>query len=47
MGHIGTITLQPETYVVKGVEIKGEIPQYKAAQGGLTVDVRPTACWNP
>ena len=40
VGHIGTITLQPETYVVKGVEIKGEIPQYKAAQGGLTVDVQ-------
>ena len=40
VGHIGTITLQPETYVVKGVEIKGEIPQYKTAQGGLTVDVQ-------
>ena len=40
VGHIGTITLQPETYMVKGVEIKGEIPQYKAAQGGLTVDVQ-------
>ena len=39
VGHIGTFTLQPETYMVKGVEIKGEIPQYKAAQGGLTVDV--------
>ncbi len=40
VGHIGTISLQPETYMVKGVEIKGEIPQYKAAQGGLTVDVQ-------
>ena len=40
VGHIGTITLQPETYMVKGVEIKGEIPQYKAAQGGLIVDVQ-------
>ena len=40
VGHIGTITLQPETYMVKGVEIKGEIPQYKTAQGGLTVDVQ-------
>ena len=40
VGHIGTITLQPETYMVKGVEVKGEIPQYKAAQGGLTVDVQ-------
>ena len=40
VGHIGTITLLPETYMVKGVEVKGEIPQYKAAQGGLTVDVQ-------
>ena len=40
VGHIGTITLQPETYMVRGVEIKGEIPQYKTAQGGLTVDVQ-------
>ena len=40
VGHIGTITLQPETYMVKGVEIKGEIPQYKSAQGGMTVDVQ-------
>ena len=40
VGHIGTITLLPETYMVKGVEIKGEIPQYKPAQGGMTVDVQ-------
>ncbi len=40
VGNIGTITLQPETYMVKGVEIKGEIPQYKMAQGGMTVDVQ-------
>ena len=40
VGNIGTITLLPETYMVKGVEVKGEIPQYKAAQGGLTVDVQ-------
>ena len=40
VGHIGTITLQPETYMVQGVEVKGEIPQYRAAQGGLTVDVQ-------
>ena len=26
--------------MVKGVEIKGEIPQYKSAQGGMTVDVQ-------
>jgi hypothetical protein len=40
VGPIGTITLQPETYMVKGVEIKGEIPQYKMAHGGMTVDVQ-------
>ena len=39
VGHIGTITLQRETYTVKGIEVKGEIPQYKMAQGGMTVDV--------
>ncbi|MBQ2216559.1 MAG: carboxypeptidase regulatory-like domain-containing protein, partial [Prevotella sp.] len=39
VGQIGTITLQPETYTVKGIEVKGEIPQYRMAQGGLTVDV--------
>ena len=40
VGNIGTITLQPETYMVQGVEIKGEIPQYKPAPGGMTVDVQ-------
>ena len=38
-GHIGTITLQPETYTLNGVTVKGEIPQYKMAHGGMTVDV--------
>jgi hypothetical protein len=40
VGNIGTITLQPETYAVNGVEIKGEIPQYKMVNGGMTVDVQ-------
>ena len=40
VGNIGTITLLPETYMVKGVEIKGEIPQYKPTTGGMTVDVQ-------
>ena len=39
VGNIGTITLQPETYTINGIEVKGEIPQYKMAQGGITVDV--------
>ena len=40
VGNVGTITLQPETYMVKGVEVKGEIPQYKMTTGGMTVDVQ-------
>ena len=40
VGMIGTITLHPETYMLKGVEIKGEIPQYKMAAGGVQVDVQ-------
>ena len=40
VGEIGTITLQPETYIVNGVEVKGEIPQYKMVNGGMTVDVQ-------
>ena len=39
VGNIGTITLQPEAYTVNGIEVKGEIPQYKMTQGGMTVDV--------
>ena len=40
VGHIGTITLLPETYMVKGVEVKGEIPQYTSTSGGMTVDIQ-------
>ncbi|MCR5131981.1 MAG: TonB-dependent receptor family protein [Prevotella sp.] len=40
VGEIGTITLHPETYTVKGVEVKGEIPLYKTILGGLTVEVQ-------
>jgi hypothetical protein len=40
VGNVGTITLQSETYMVNGVEIKGEIPQYKLVPGGMTVDVQ-------
>ena len=40
VGNIGTITMQPETYTVNGVVVKGEIPQYKMAKGGMTVDVQ-------
>ena len=40
VGNVGIITLQPETYMVKDVEVKGEIPQYKMTSGGMTVDVQ-------
>ena len=40
VGHIGSITLQPETYMVNAVEVKGTIPQYKMTTGGMTVDVQ-------
>ena len=40
VGEIGTITLQPETYTIGGVVVKGEIPQYKMTPGGMTVDVQ-------
>ena len=40
VGMIGTITIQPETYTINGVEVKGEIPQYKMVNGGITVDVQ-------
>ena len=40
VGKMGTITLQSETYTIKGVEIKGETPQYKMVTGGMAVDVQ-------
>ena len=50
VGQMGNITMQPETYTVKGVVVKGEIPQYKMTSGGISVDVehsvrcKPRAC---
>ena len=40
VGQVGTIALQPETYMVNAVEVKGTIPQYKMTTGGVTVDVQ-------
>ena len=40
VGQMGNITMRPETYTVKGVVVKGEIPQYKMASGGISVDVQ-------
>ena len=38
--ELGTIRMQPETFTIKGVVIKGEIPQYKMIAGGMTVEVQ-------
>ena len=40
VGEIGTITMQPETYTVDGIEVKGEMPQYKPVTGGMAVDIQ-------
>ena len=40
VGTVGTITMQPETYTLNGITVKGEIPQYKMITGGMTVDVQ-------
>ncbi|RRD02919.1 TonB-dependent receptor domain-containing protein [Prevotella sp. OH937_COT-195] len=37
--NIGTLKLADESYRIKGVVVKGERPQYKMTDGGLTVDV--------
>ena len=38
--ELGTIRMQPETMTLKGVTVKGEIPQYKMTTGGMTVDIQ-------
>ena len=40
VGEVGNITLQTETYTIGGVVVKGEIPQYKATHGGMSVDIQ-------
>ena len=40
VGEIGTIVMQPETYTIGGVVVKGEMPQYKMTTGGVSVDVQ-------
>ena len=38
--ELGTIRIMPETMTLKGVVVKGEIPQYKMTSGGMTVDIQ-------
>ena len=39
VGEVGNIRLRRDAIVLKNVVVKGEIPQYKATPGGMTVDV--------
>ena len=40
VGRLGTIAMQPDTYLIQGVTVKGEVPQYKMTSGGMTVEVQ-------
>ena len=40
VGEIGTITMLPETYTIDGIEVKGEMPQFKPITGGMAVDIQ-------
>ncbi len=40
--HIGTIRMQTEAYTIKGVVVKGDIPQYQMTTGGMTVHIQGT-----
>lgn len=42
VGDIGNITLQPETFTVKGVEVKGHVPQYQMGNEGFITNVQNT-----
>lgn len=44
--HLDTIQLQRDSYVLKGVEVKGEIPQYKMTHGGIDANVAGTLLSN-
>lgn len=37
--NMGTLKLANEAYTIKGVVVKGDRPQYKMSNGGLTVDI--------
>ena len=44
--NLGTIQLQRDSYTIKGVVVKGEIPQYKMTNGGIDVNVAGTLLSN-
>lgn len=39
VGQMGTITMQPETYTVKGIVVKGSVPHYKKTTEGISTAV--------
>lgn len=39
-GSLGTICMSEDAIALKQVKVKGEIPQYKMARGGMTVEVQ-------
>ena len=40
VGRFGTIAMHPDSYLMQGVTVKGEVPQYKMTSGGMTVEVQ-------
>ncbi len=40
VGEVGSIRLRRDAIVLKNVVVKGEIPQYKATAGGMTVEIQ-------
>ena len=40
VGEVGNIRLRRDAIVLKNVVVKGEIPQYKATRGGMTVEIQ-------
>ena len=40
VGRLGTIAMHPDSYLMQGVTVKGEVPQYKMTSGGMTVEVQ-------
>jgi hypothetical protein len=42
-GNVGDVMLQPETFTVKGVTVKGQRPTYKMGREGLVTRVEGTA----
>ena len=40
VGEVGSIRLRRDAIVLKNITVRGEIPQYKATTGGMTVEIQ-------